>query len=214
MTYLGTEDTTSVSQDTERKLLETTHTPDLGESTSWALRGHPQHPLRVLSSCLELGPPESGRSGPHSKPWASEVARSWGGRHLPAQGNFDGGGEAWCEQVSWEVGDHGQELVGLTGCQLNAVLHRRGQRHLGQWVVWVNSSNLQGDRKESGLAVIHNWRLSQKCDTKERTCRLRLKAEGFQAESPEKRPSCGILSWRRSLAPAPNLTRYSRTLGL
>lgn len=34
MTHLGTEDTTSVSQDTDRELLEIMHTPDLGESAS------------------------------------------------------------------------------------------------------------------------------------------------------------------------------------
>lgn len=72
--------------------------------------------------------------------------------NLPAQGNFDGGGEAGCEQVGREVGDHGQELVGLTGCQLNAVLHGRGQGHLCQWVVWVNGSNLQGEHSRERAA--------------------------------------------------------------
>lgn len=79
--------------------------------------------------------------------------------HLPAQGDLDGSGEARREQVGREVGDHGQELVGLTGCQLNAVLHRRGQRHLRQWVVRVNRSDLQGStEEESDWAVVHNRR--------------------------------------------------------
>lgn len=43
--------------------------------------------------------------------------------HLPAQSDLDWSGEAGCEQVSWEVRDHGQEFVCLTGCQLDAVFH-------------------------------------------------------------------------------------------
>lgn len=55
ITHVSTEDITSVSQDTDREHLETTHTPDLGESAARALRGKPQHLLGVLSTCLELG---------------------------------------------------------------------------------------------------------------------------------------------------------------
>lgn len=43
--------------------------------------------------------------------------------HSPAQGDLDGGGEAGGEQVSREVRDHGQQLGGLAGCQLDAVFH-------------------------------------------------------------------------------------------
>lgn len=70
--------------------------------------------------------------------------RAWlTGGHSPAQGDFDRGGEAGGEQVGREVRDHGQELAGLTGCQLDAVLHGRGQGHLGERVVRVDGGNLQ-----------------------------------------------------------------------
>lgn len=55
-------------------------------------------------------------------PWAPGM-ETWTTGHLPAQSNLDGSGEAGGEQVSWEVRDHGQELVCLTGGQLDAVFH-------------------------------------------------------------------------------------------
>lgn len=64
------------------------------------------------------------------------------GPHSPAQSDLDGGGEAGGEQVCRQVWDHGQQLVGLTGCQLDAVLHGGGQRHLGKGVVGVDGSHL------------------------------------------------------------------------
>lgn len=74
--------------------------------------------------------------------------RGAGGLHSPAQRDLDGGGEAGGEEVSRQVWDHGQQLVGLTGCQLDAVLHGGGQRHLGKGVVGVNGSHLQRTRGE------------------------------------------------------------------
>lgn len=56
-------------------------------------------------------------------PWVPGKKETWTIGHLPAQSNLDGSGEAGCEQVGWEVRDHRQELVGLTGCQLDAVFH-------------------------------------------------------------------------------------------
>lgn len=76
--------------------------------------------------------------------------------HSPPQGDLDGSGETGCEQVSWEVRDHGQELVSLTGRQLDAVLHRWGQGHLGKWVIWVDCCNLRGEHRRCWLS----WRMS------------------------------------------------------
>lgn len=73
--------------------------------------------------------------------------RGAGGSHSPAQGDLDGGGEAGGEEISRQVWDHGQQLVGLTGCQLDAVLHGGGQRHLGKGVVGVDGSHLQRTRE-------------------------------------------------------------------
>lgn len=78
-----------------------------------------------------------------------EGAAEAGGAHLPAQGDFDGGGEAGGEQVGREVRDHGQELAGLAGGQLDAVLHGRGQGHLGQRVVGVDGRDLQRTRRKT-----------------------------------------------------------------
>lgn len=75
------------------------------------------------------------------------VPRQAQGLHSPAQRDLDGGGEAGGEQVCRQVWDHGQQLVGLTGCQLDAVLHGGRQRHLGKGVVGVDGSHLWGTRE-------------------------------------------------------------------
>lgn len=77
---------------------------------------------------------------------------TWTTEYLPTQSNLDGSGEAGCEQVSGEVRDHGQELMCLTGCQLDAVFHRRRQGHLGKWMVWINRSYLQEDTERQQLS--------------------------------------------------------------
>lgn len=50
---------------------------------------------------------------------------------LPSEGDLDRRGEAGGEEVGGEVGVHGQQFAGLTGCQLDAVLHGGWQGHLG-----------------------------------------------------------------------------------
>lgn len=65
---------------------------------------------------------------------------------LPSQGDLDGRGEAGGEQVCRQVGVHGQQLAGLAGRQLDAVLHGGRQRHLGQRVAGINGCHL--DRKQ------------------------------------------------------------------
>lgn len=42
---------------------------------------------------------------------------------LPSEGDLDRCGEAGGEEVGREVGVHGQQLAGLAGSQLDAVLH-------------------------------------------------------------------------------------------
>lgn len=61
---------------------------------------------------------------------------------LPSERNLDGRGQAGGEEVSGEVRVHGQQLVGLAGSQLDAVLHGRGQGHLGQRMAGVNGCHL------------------------------------------------------------------------
>lgn len=70
----------------------------------------------------------------------------------PAQGDFDGRGQAGGEEVGGQVRIHGQELVGLAGRQLDAVLHGRGQRHLGQRVIGVYRCHLQDTDNINGTA--------------------------------------------------------------
>lgn len=65
------------------------------------------------------------------------------GRHSPAQRDLDGRGEAGGEEVGGQVGDHGQQLAGLAGRQLDAVLHGGRQRHLRQRVVRVDRGHLR-----------------------------------------------------------------------
>ena len=119
------------------------------------LRGVPGTHTQVQPGCRRRGPK---RKAPGPGPSL--------GDHSPAQGDFDGGGEARGEQVGREVRDHGQELVGLAGCQLNAVLHGRGQGHLGQWVVGVDSGHLQGQEGRGRLSNWHNQRASPRRDAK------------------------------------------------
>ena len=108
-------------------------------------RAHPETTERPAARATRptLQPREAEFTPVSGSPWEPQDAA--GAAYLPAQGDFDGGGEAGREQVGREVGDHGQELVGLTGCQLNAVFHGRGQGHLRERVVRVNGSNLQGE---------------------------------------------------------------------
>lgn len=69
-------------------------------------------------------------------------------RTLPAEGDLDGCGEAGSEQVSREVRVHGQQLAGLAGCQLDAVLHGGRQRHLSEWMAGVNGCHLDGHKRD------------------------------------------------------------------
>lgn len=66
---------------------------------------------------------------------------------LPAEGDLDGRGEAGREEVSGEVRVHRQQLTGFTGCQLDAVLHGRRQRHLGKRVAGVDGCHLNPDSR-------------------------------------------------------------------
>lgn len=61
---------------------------------------------------------------------------------LPSEGNLDGCGEAGGEEVSREVGVHGQQLAGLTGSQLDAVLHGGWQGHLSEGVAGIDGCHL------------------------------------------------------------------------
>lgn len=61
---------------------------------------------------------------------------------LPPEGDLDGRGEAGGEEVGWEVGVHGQQLAGLAGGQLDAVLHGGRQGHLGERVAGVDGCHL------------------------------------------------------------------------
>lgn len=61
---------------------------------------------------------------------------------LPSEGDLDGRGEAGGEEVGWEVGVHGQQLAGLAGSQLDAVLHGGRQGHLGKWVAGIDGCHL------------------------------------------------------------------------
>lgn len=61
---------------------------------------------------------------------------------LPSEGNLDGCGEAGGEEVSREVGVHGQQLTGLTGSQLDAVLHGGWQGHLSKGVAGIDGCHL------------------------------------------------------------------------
>lgn len=61
---------------------------------------------------------------------------------LPSQGDLDGRGQAGGEEVRWEVRVHGQQLVGLAGSQLDAVLHGGRQRHLGERVTGIDGGHL------------------------------------------------------------------------
>lgn len=72
---------------------------------------------------------------------------------LPSEGDFDGRGEAGCEEISGEVGVHGQQLAGLTRSQLDAVLHRGRQRHLGEWVAGIDGRHL--NRQQNDLVCLH-----------------------------------------------------------
>lgn len=73
---------------------------------------------------------------------------------LPPEGDLDGCGEAGGEEVGWEVGVHGQQLAGLTGSQLDAVLHRGRQWHLSERVAGVNGCDLN-THNGTGFAHIH-----------------------------------------------------------
>lgn len=64
------------------------------------------------------------------------------GETLPSEGDLDGRGEAGGEEVGREVGVHGQQLAGLTGRQLDAVLHGGRQGHLGERVAGVDGRHL------------------------------------------------------------------------
>lgn len=61
---------------------------------------------------------------------------------LPSEGDLDGCGEAGGEEVSREVGVHGQQLAGLAGSQLDAVLHGGRQGHLGEGVAGIDGCHL------------------------------------------------------------------------
>lgn len=72
---------------------------------------------------------------------------------LPPEGDLDGCGEAGGEEVSWEVGVHGQQLTGLAGSQLDAVLHGGRQGHLGKRVAGVDGCHLIGHNRTLFLYV-------------------------------------------------------------
>lgn len=74
---------------------------------------------------------------------------------LPSEGDFDGCGEAGCEEVSREVGVHGQQLTGLAGSQLDAVLHGGRQGHLGKWVAGIDGRHL--NRQQNDLVCLHSF---------------------------------------------------------
>lgn len=61
---------------------------------------------------------------------------------LPSEGDLDGCGEAGGEEVGREVGVHGQQLAGLAGGQLDAVLHGGRQGHLGERVAGIDGCHL------------------------------------------------------------------------
>lgn len=71
---------------------------------------------------------------------------------LPSEGDLDGCGEAGSEQVCWEVWVHGQQLAGLAGSQLDAVLHGGRQGHLGQRVAGVDGCHLN---RQNMTAFVH-----------------------------------------------------------
>lgn len=82
---------------------------------------------------------------------------------LPPEGDLDGCCEAGGEQVSREVGVHGQQLAGLAGSQLDAVLHGGREGHLGQRVARVDGCHLDGHNSTVFLLVclagmIHVWK--------------------------------------------------------
>lgn len=63
---------------------------------------------------------------------------------LPTEGDLDGRSETGCKEVSREVRVHGQQLTGLTGGQLDTVLHGGRQGHLGKRVAGVDGCHLIG----------------------------------------------------------------------
>jgi len=67
--------------------------------------------------------------------------------YSPSQSNFDWRSKAWCEKVGRQIGDHREQFISFTCCQLNAVLHRWRQRHLSKRMVWVNCSHLDRAQK-------------------------------------------------------------------
>ncbi len=73
--------------------------------------------------------------------WHREAREGVRGK-LPSEGDLDGRGEAGGEEVSREVGVHGQQLAGLAGSQLDAVLHGGRQGHLGERVAGIDSCHL------------------------------------------------------------------------
>lgn len=75
----------------------------------------------------------------------------WCKQTLPSEGNLDGCGQAGGEEVGGEVGVHGQQLVGLAGSQLDAVLHGGRQGHLGQRVAGVNGCHLNTQDRTEGF---------------------------------------------------------------
>lgn len=72
---------------------------------------------------------------------------------LPSEGDLDGRCEAGGEEVRGEVGVHGQQLAGLTGSQLDAVLHGWWQGHLGERVTGIDGSHLYGHKRRGNPLV-------------------------------------------------------------
>ncbi len=70
---------------------------------------------------------------------------------LPSEGNLYGCGEAGGEEVGWEVWVHGQQLAGLAGSQLDAVLHGGREGHLGERVAGIDGCHL--NRQNTAMFV-------------------------------------------------------------
>lgn len=97
------------------------------------------------------------KTNPKCTIWASFLGIPWCGKHvlwckegreqaLPSEGDFDGSGEAGREEVGGQVGVHGEQLAGLAGCQLDAVLHGGRKGHLGERVAGIDGCHLNRDK--------------------------------------------------------------------